>query len=329
VQSRFVLGVSITPGDVGSRVSVRRRLPRGGLGDVVGDLIRWSDGRLTVVRRDRSVVDIDEDALIAGKRVPPAAPRFGGGPARVRELQRIAAHSWPPRQTAPLGGWLLRAAHGWTMRANSVLVLAAPGLPVGEAVDRVEGWYADRRLPAIFSIPDELAGDLEPELTARGWPPAQRRIEVMIAAVREVPAAADPGLPDVALTAAPDAGWLGCYRARGERVPEVGIAVLTGNPSAVFASISLDGEVVAIGRSTLDEGWLGISAVETAPDARRRGLARHLVAALVAHGTSAGARRTYLQVSDENAAAIALYTGLGFIRHHCYAYRACGAPRRR
>ena len=41
-----------------------------------------------------------------------------------------------------------------------------------------------------------------------------------------------------------------------------------------FASVrAADGSVLAIARGSLDEGWLGVTAVEVEPSARRRGLA--------------------------------------------------------
>jgi ribosomal protein S18 acetylase RimI-like enzyme len=43
--------------------------------------------------------------------------------------------------------------------------------------------------------------------------------------------------------------------------------------------------------------------------------------ALVRHAAAAGARHIYLQVSADNAPAIALYTGLGLTVHHDYHYR--------
>lgn len=62
--------VSVTPADVGSRVSLRRAVP-GGVGDVVGELLAWSAGVLSVRKRDGSVVTVREDELLAAKVVPP------------------------------------------------------------------------------------------------------------------------------------------------------------------------------------------------------------------------------------------------------------------
>lgn len=72
---RARLRVRITPDDVGSRVSVRRRDDAGGYRDVVGDLESWSAGQLSVRGRDGHVTTIAESALVAGKVVPPPPGR--------------------------------------------------------------------------------------------------------------------------------------------------------------------------------------------------------------------------------------------------------------
>jgi N-acetylglutamate synthase len=94
----------------------------------------------------------------------------------------------------------------------------------------------------------------------------------------------------------------------------------------------VDGEVVfasaagaAVGRgavTTAPDGtvWLGISAVHVAAEHRRRGHARALCQALIDWGVKHGATRAYVQVLTDNAAAIALYSRLGFLLHHHHRY---------
>jgi len=48
------------------------------------------------------------------------------------------------------------------------------------------------------------------------------------------------------------------------------------------------------------------------PAARRRGLARALLAAFLTAARQRGARRAFLEVAEDNRAAIALYTATGF-----------------
>ncbi|RFU38464.1 hypothetical protein DZF91_27565 [Actinomadura logoneensis] len=68
------LVVSVTPADVGERVSLRRRLPTGEYSDVVGVLESWSGGLLRVRRRGGELVDVAESVVVAGKVVPPIPP---------------------------------------------------------------------------------------------------------------------------------------------------------------------------------------------------------------------------------------------------------------
>ena len=75
-RSAALLVVRITPSDVGRRVSVRLRHDATTLTDVVGRLLAWDDGVLTLERRDGSRVEVAEGDLVAGKVVPepPARP---------------------------------------------------------------------------------------------------------------------------------------------------------------------------------------------------------------------------------------------------------------
>ncbi|GAC1325654.1 MAG: hypothetical protein NVSMB13_09200 [Mycobacteriales bacterium] len=66
---------ALTAADVGARVVVRRVLgQRDGrpvFGDVLGELVYWADGVL-VVRTRAGEVPVDDRAVVAAKRIPPA-----------------------------------------------------------------------------------------------------------------------------------------------------------------------------------------------------------------------------------------------------------------
>ena len=65
----------VGPGDSGMRISLRRRLPDGLLGDVLGVLTLWAGGVVQVTRASGEIVVIAEDDVIATKRIPPPPPR--------------------------------------------------------------------------------------------------------------------------------------------------------------------------------------------------------------------------------------------------------------
>ncbi|MCK7624134.1 GNAT family N-acetyltransferase [Streptomyces sp. RS10V-4] len=327
--------VRITHADVGKRVSVRR-LTGGGSGepaftDAVGVLTSWTDGVLSITRRGGECVRIEESSLVAGKVVPAAPARRRGPAATVRELQEVAARSWPALETERLGQWTLRASEGFTRRANSVLALGDPGVPLTEALGRVARWYAARGLPALLTVPtgggsDEGPGaELAAGLAARGWTDEAHTTVRTAPLAPLADAAADTAR--VLLSREPDAGWLSLYHRTGAAPSAAARAVLTGGPSVWFARVPApDGTPAAIGRLAVDGRWAGFSAVETAPERRRGGLATLVMAALAGQALAEGASAAYLQVEADNAGALALYGRLGFTEHHGYHYRRGPGP---
>ena len=82
-----------------------------------------------------------------------------------------------------------------------------------------------------------------------------------------------------------------------------------------------DDLVLAIGRMAIADGWGGYSAMEVAPDQRRRGLATAIVGALARVAGQRGVRNLYLQVEEGNDGARRFYETCGFRPHHRYHYR--------
>ncbi|MFJ8248905.1 GNAT family N-acetyltransferase [Streptomyces sp. NPDC094466] len=317
------LEVRITPTDVGKRVSVRRRTDDGGTGaeftDVVGVLTSWNNGVLSVTRKSGESVHIVESTVVAGKVVPAAPARRRGPAASFGELATVTARAWQPVESEALGDWRLRAAGGFTRRANSALPLGDPGLPVGEALDRVRDWYEERGLPAYVQTATGAEGTQEllcAELERRGW---RREVsaEVRIAALAPV-GDLEAEVRAVRLTREPDAAWLARYQRLAAPGPSA-LRVLGSGPSVWFATVPGDtGAPAAIGRCVVDGRWAGFMAVEVAPEQRRRGLATTVMAALARRAQDEGASAAWLQVEDDNEGARALYDGMGFATHHRY-----------
>ncbi|MFI8851484.1 GNAT family N-acetyltransferase [Streptomyces sp. NPDC053499] len=318
------LEVRITPSDVGKRVSVRSLTAageqRGRFTDTIGILTSWTGGLLGITRRDGEQVEIEEASMVAGKVVPHTPARRRGLPAAdVRELVTVAARGWPPVESGHLGGWTLRAAGGFTARANSVLPLDEPGLPLDEALARVTAWYAQRDLPARMQVAVEENALLAARLRERGWT-AERHGLIQVGAL--APLADREPDSRVVLERTPDERWLSLYnRADGERLAEAAMKVLTGGPSVWFATVRDEaGSPMAIGRCVVDGRWAGFAAIEVAPERRRQGLAQAVTGELARAALAEGASAAYLQVERDNAPARALYAKLGFADHHAYFY---------
>ncbi len=308
---------------IGRRVSVRRVVgSRDGkplFTDVLG-VLEAADAEVVVRRPDRTTVSFPRAAVVAAKLVPPAGLRVPD-----RNLEEIAALGWGGLETERLGDWLLRASGGFTGRANSVLTVGDPGRPLDEAVPFVERWYADRGLPARFQVPMPHAAVVDRWLVEHGWSLLDE-VRVLVADLEPL---AWPPLRDtrVRIDAHPDEAWLASYHYRGGELPAHARAVIEHGGTLGFASVRTPaGQVLAIGRGAVDRGWLGLTAVEVEPSARRQGLGVVVLRALAGWAVERGARSCYLQVAVENAPALSLYQRAGFVDHHRYQYRVPPRP---
>jgi N-acetylglutamate synthase len=319
------LEVRMTAADVGKRVSLRRVVDAPGerakFTDTVGVLTSWDNGVLSVTTKSGESVRITESSLVAGKVVPPAPARRRGPVASFEELALTTARAWQPVESEPLGEWRLRAAAGFTRRANSVLPLGDPGLPLGEALGHVRRWYGERGLPAYIQAATGAEGTQEvlcADLEEHGW---RREVtaEVRIAALAPV-GDLDADVSAVHMAREPDDAWLSRYQRFEVPGPHV-LTVLGSGPSVWFASVPGEdpaGVPAAIGRCVVDGRWAGFMAVEVGPEHRRRGLATAVMTALARTALDEGASAAWLQAETENEVARALYDGMGFATHHRY-----------
>ncbi len=320
---------------IGHRVVVRYRLepgPGASATDFIGELVARNHDFLIVDTPKERVKLIRAD-VIAAKDVPPRADRVGAAHVRVSadDLERLMADGWVATELAELGGWLLRAAGGFTGRSNSVLPVGDSTLAIPASVDFCERWYAARDLPPLFQLHGSTGftatdSELGRELVGRGYVtgggrPDWERIHVMTGASAAVPPLTTESAP-VTAEAEVSAEWLMAYGEQRPIVPGVTEAVLTGSPSQLFLSVRdpQSRRIVGVARMAIHVGWAGLFGVWVHPDHRRAGLAQAIVsaAAMVARENTMPAM--YLQVSADNAAGVAFWQSLGFTTHHDYAY---------
>jgi GNAT superfamily N-acetyltransferase len=310
---------------VGVRIVVRVRVPgetgpSGGpaMRDILGVLTAWGTTELTVQRADGAVETVRHADIVTGKPVPARASVRQRVPAA--DLQRICARGWQAPRTQNLGDWLLRAAGGFTGRANSALVSGDPGVPVDAALRDVIAFYAENRLPALAQVIVDSPEDVL--LSERGWAAARAgraAAVVQVASVaiarRRRPAASSV---TVDIEDAPSDAWIARYGRSSEAGLDVVRTVLASGDDIAFARAG--DPIVGIGRGVVTDDWVGLSAVEVDPARRREGIGTAVVAALLEWAASLGARSAYLQTVPGNVAALALYEPFGFVTHHSYKY---------
>jgi GNAT superfamily N-acetyltransferase len=297
--------------DIGHRVVVRHRIPSG-LTDVIGVLQAWAPELVTVRHADGTVHEIPAGDVTAAKTIPEMPLR----PVDVDQLVLTTALGRPAVETAYVGHWLLRASSGWTGRGNSLLPAGDPGVPVPDALSQAVAFYRERDLPPQALV--RVGSPQDQEIRACGWAdarPEQSDVLVMHTTLDHVNAVPTY---DVQLDEAPGAAW---YAAAFDGpVPDVAPKVLEGAPKAMFASVTLDGAVVAVGRGSMTGHWLGVDAIRVRDGYRRRGLGTAIVQGLARWAGPQGGRRTYLEVLLENAAAMSTYTRLGYQEAYRYRY---------
>lgn len=302
---------------VGRRVSLRYRLAAGRPGarfsDAVGDLDR--DGDRWLVHTRRGPVVVDPADVIAVRAVPPPRPRRAPLDA-VTRLERVCAGGWPAPDTEPLGDWLLRAAGGFTRRANSALAVGDPGVTVPDALAAVQRFAARHgvapRAQVVQTTPWEAS------VQRAGWTADETGpVSVRAARLAEV-VDGSPGEVDIELADAPTADWWRLV-AGTTRPSEPCRAVLLGGVVG-FGLARVDDEVVGALRAALVDDWVHLARLAIDPARRDQGLAPALTAAACTWARQRGARHGVLQVSRHNTAAERLYAALGFTEHHRYRY---------
>jgi hypothetical protein len=264
----------------GTRVTVRYRRARGSvppLTDAVGHLLAV-DPLVRVRTKTGAVVEFAPADAVALRVLTDAPVRT----SEIRALERAAAAAWPGVERAWLDGWLLRAAPGAGLAANSAVPLDVSAHIT--AVPEIIAWYERRGLTPRLAIPDRL---LRP-------PPGVEIEHVERVLVRDVSTGGEPG-PHVTLSAGPLAA-----------VPD-GELMFGTHP---------DGAVARAALTDAPNGtrWVGLSAIN-APDEQG---AAALCEALLAWGAGRGATRGYLVADDTGATNLA--DSLGFRLHHRRRY---------
>ncbi|MEP7239834.1 MAG: GNAT family N-acetyltransferase [Devosia sp.] len=239
----------------------------------------------------------------------------------TRAIEMAGLKCWPGLEAEWDGGWVRRAAGGYTKRANSVQCFDASD--DGEAPQRLVAarrWFDSRNIRPAFRVTPLAGVGVLRALDAAVWASIDHS---RLMAMELGPVEADPR---GSLQAPLDAGFVEVQR----RLQEYDDAT-TERMRALFGAFTVpargvivadgDGRAVAAALVSVDGGIALTSGVVTDPAARRQGFGAAAVRTGLAWAQSVGARFATLNVAAENVAAQALYVRLGFAPHYDYHYR--------
>lgn len=247
---------------------------------------------------------------------------------RIEAIEEAARLAWPALHVQPLDGWWLRAEQGITGRANSVWAVRAAGTqPLAARIDAAESFYEGHGLAPRFQITPAAAPELLEELEQRGYQ-AGSHTWVQTAPLETI-LLQTPGLKttshlEIEVAETFDDVWFALYReaeAATGLAADVREAILRRIEGPVaFAAVQAQGEPAAVGLGVVGGPWLGIFCMSTRPAARRQGAATAILRTLAIWGSLYNAREAYLQVKQENEAALATYARAGFRIEYPYYY---------
>jgi GNAT superfamily N-acetyltransferase len=240
--------------------------------------------------------------------------------ALAREIESASLRAWPSLEEDALEGWMLRFSDGFTKRANSVQPQGPSAGPFAGRVDHCEAWYDARGRPCIFRLTPYSEGGLDEYLAERGYELIDRTDVLQRDLVDLQAVDSRFELRAVSLTE-----WLEVFARLNavEPAPALGRIIESVQPKTLLGVLCAgeSARPVGCGMAVLEAPLLGLFDLVVGREERGRGYGGELVRRLAFWGSQGGASHAYLQVTQDNRSAAALYGKLRFRRAYEYWYR--------
>ncbi len=245
----------------------------------------------------------------------------------LRFFEELALNALPSLQTLYYDGWVLRfadGAGGYPRRANSIQLLYPALLPLDEKITRCEAEYFARGAKTVFKMTLAAPDGLDALLRARGYqldcPTSVQTLDL----ARFEPQPQHIGGLEVEMSSTMTEGWAEdnerLHAENPARSAVIRRLLQSLSVESAFVRLRRDGETLALGRGSIEQGWMGPYEIITDGRYRRQGHGQQLMLHLLKWAKGRGAHHAYLQVIVENAAAQAMYRSLGFTEQYRYWY---------
>jgi ribosomal protein S18 acetylase RimI-like enzyme len=238
-------------------------------------------------------------------------------------VEKAARFAWPAIEEQITSYGVLRFAHGYTRRANSLTLFSSSKVDHDELVVDCERFFDSRSQPAMIRVPCLPAmSRLDSFLSINGYAVESPSMVMAhsLSDCRRVPQKLRPLDKE---------SWLDRFYAisgqpETQRDSHRKLIERIGGETCFVVLDADDGTPACCALAILYQGAVGIYNVATAPWCRRQQYASRMIRGLLGWGKSMGAISAYLQVEEANLPAVCLYRKLGFSMLYRYRYRVKG-----
>ncbi|MFN8448966.1 MAG: GNAT family N-acetyltransferase [Anaerolineae bacterium] len=241
----------------------------------------------------------------------------------LRHLEELALNALPALQDLHYDGGaaLRRRRRRLSAPRHSIQLLYPSTLPLDEKIDFCQAQYFARGSRTVFKMTLAAPAGLEAALLARNYELTARPAYTLdLSSIEPQP---DPGAEVIIEPTMSDEWAAANARLHGEnptRAAVINVILKRLAVESMFLRVCHDGETVALGRGSLDHGWVGPYEVITDACFRQQGFGRQVMQHILRWGIDRGAHSAYLQVVAENQPARRLYERLGFREQYRYWY---------
>lgn len=236
-----------------------------------------------------------------------------------QRIEEASLNAWPASQQLFYDGWILRFAGGYTKRANSITPLFPSSIDLDQKIDFCEAIYARHDLPCVFRLPTFAPSAIEQALAQRGY----ALVDPTLVLYRDIRQACFEG--EASIQQEPLDQWIEIFG----QLSNTSIDQQHSHTKilknifgqCLFATLRIDGQIVACGLGVLEHDIYGLFDIVTVPQWRNQGYGYRLVQAMLSWAIERGAAHAYLQVMMTNLPARHLYCKLGFQEMYQYWYR--------
>ncbi|MFX1455486.1 MAG: GNAT family N-acetyltransferase [Promethearchaeota archaeon] len=251
----------------------------------------------------------------------------------IKQFQEFLLNSWPAKHYYFLNGWILRFTEGITSRANSVFPIRYTGTneTLEKDISVVEKAYSAHGLPAVFTMHEYYEPEnLKEILLSRGYQDYDHTITLGININDVQPEMKENDFEYIILHTRTKeiSEFFVKFSKRNEReqdiIQQINERIII--PKKRYVIVKTDNKVVGTLFGVLvPQGFLYIGNVLVHPDLRRQGIATCMLIKLRNDwAISNGANFFWLQVEEDNTAALELYYKLGFTKLYDYYYMKRG-----